>query len=156
MRKLPLCWWSKQGGTIPSSSSRTRTQRQTELSENERTPPRAASGLLDTKHRFWRRGETAPFGTWLPHTWCQWGPGGAESLPSANGKQMVCMAVLSFCRGGISRVGGGGNQASSLAFCQQGAMSWRITLAQVGVQDIRREAEYSPHAGLHMTPNKET
>ena len=35
----------------------------------------------------------------------QWGD---ESPPLANGKQMVCMAVLCFCRGGISRVGGGG------------------------------------------------
>lgn len=32
----------------------------------------------------------------------QWG---AESPPLANGKQTVCMAVLCFCRGGLSRVG---------------------------------------------------
>ena len=53
-----------------------------------------------------------------------------------------------------AELGEEGKQASSLAFCQQGAVSWRITLVQVGVQDIRREAEYSPHPGLHVTPKQ--
>lgn len=120
-------------------------------SQSSQQPPGHATQILEAgwDGTIWNL--TSPHLVPVGPSGAQWG---AESPPLANGKQMVCMAVLCFCWGGISRVGGGGKQASSLAFCQQGAVSWRITLAQVGVQDIRREAEYSPHPGLHMTPKQ--
>ena len=44
---------------------------------------------------------------------------GAEPPPLANGKQRVCMAMLCFCPGGLSRVGQGGTKLPVTPFASK-------------------------------------